>query len=62
MYLAYLYFLGRAKRLAHRIERAGIEMVNLISDAREEGAIVSFREEVEARRRTKRQDKQEGAS
>lgn len=62
MYLAYLYFLGRAKRLAHRIERAGIEMVNLISDAREETAIVSFREEVEARRRTKRQDKQEGAS
>ena len=37
-------------------------MVNLISDAREETAIVSFREEVEARRRTKRQDKKEGAS
>lgn len=62
MYLGYLYFLGRATRLVHRIERAGIEMVNLISDAREETAIVSFREEVEARRRTKRQDKKEGAS
>lgn len=61
MYLFYLYFTGRAKRLAHRIERAGIEMVNLISDSREETAIVSFREEVEARKRSVRKDK-EGAS
>ena len=36
MYLFYLYFLGRAKRLAARIERTGIEMVHLISDAREQ--------------------------
>ncbi|BCU79622.1 MotA/TolQ/ExbB proton channel family protein [Luteolibacter sp. LG18] len=62
MYLFYLYFLGRAKRLVHRIERAGIEMVNLISDAREETAIVSFREEVEARKRTARKAKGEDAS
>jgi biopolymer transport protein ExbB len=61
MYVFYLYFLGRAKRLAHRIERAGIEMVNLICDAREETAIVSFREEVEARRKG-RKEFQEGAS
>lgn len=32
MYLFYLYFVGRAKRLVRRIERAGIEMVHLISD------------------------------
>jgi biopolymer transport protein ExbB len=38
MYLFYLYFLGRARRLIHRLERAGIETVNLIVDARmEEG-------------------------
>lgn len=36
MYLFYLYFLGRAKRLLRRIERAGIEMVHLISDTREQ--------------------------
>jgi len=36
MYLFYLYFVGRAKRLVHRIERAGIEMVHLISDVRDE--------------------------
>jgi len=61
MYIFYLYFLGRAKRLVHRIERAGIEMVNMISDAREETAIVSFREEVEARKLTARKKQQEEA-
>ena len=35
-YLFYLYFYGRAKRLVHRIERAGIEVVNLICDQTEE--------------------------
>jgi biopolymer transport protein ExbB len=45
MYLFYLYLLGRAMRLIHRIERAGIEIVNIIADAREERGIVSFREE-----------------
>lgn len=39
MYLFYLYFLGRAKRLVHRIERAGIEMIHLISDTREQERI-----------------------
>ena len=34
-YLFYLYFLGRAKRLVHRIERGAIEIVNIICDERE---------------------------
>lgn len=46
MYLFYLYLLGRAKRLVHRIERAGIEMVHLIADAREEEEFAPFRGEV----------------
>jgi biopolymer transport protein ExbB len=50
-YLFYLYFVGRAKRLMHRIERAGIEMLNIISDAREDGEIVSFRDELVAQER-----------
>ncbi len=33
-YLFYLYFVGRAKRLVHRIERAAIEIVNIICDER----------------------------
>jgi biopolymer transport protein ExbB len=51
MYLSYLYFLGRAKRLVHRIERAGIELINLISDAREEEEFAPFRGEVTAGRK-----------
>lgn len=35
MYIFYLHFVGRSKRLLHRIERAGIEVVNVICDARE---------------------------
>jgi len=46
LYLFYLYFHGRAKRLVHRIERAGIEMVHLISDAQEEEEFAPFRGEV----------------
>lgn len=53
-YVFYLYFLGRAKRLMHRLERAGIEVVNVLCDAREEGEIVSFRDEVEARKKGRR--------
>ena len=53
MYLFYLYFLGRAKRLIHRIERAGIEMVHLIADAREEEEFAPFRGEVTAGRKGK---------
>jgi hypothetical protein len=40
--------MGRAKRLVHRIERAGIEMVHLIADAREEEEFAPFRGEVTA--------------
>ncbi|MFC5049148.1 MotA/TolQ/ExbB proton channel family protein [Rubritalea spongiae] len=42
-YLFYMYFLGRVKRMVHSIERAGIEMVNVICDSREATSdIVSF--------------------
>lgn len=34
MYVFYLYFMGRAQRLMHRLERTGIETVNMVSDAR----------------------------
>ncbi len=44
-YLFYLFFYGRVKRAVHRIERTGIEMVNIICDAREQAEIVSFRSE-----------------
>ncbi len=53
-YLFYLYFLGRAKRLFHRIERTGIEMVNIICDARSDTGIVSIRDEIESRGREKK--------
>lgn len=45
VYLFYLFFYGRVKRMLHRIERTGIEMVNIICDAREQAEIVSFRKE-----------------
>lgn len=51
MYLLYLYFLGRAKRLARRIERVGIEIVHLIADTREEDEYAPFRGEVAAGKR-----------
>ena len=54
-YLFYLYFVGRAKRLFHRIERAGIEMVNIVCDARSETGIVSIRDEIESRERRGRE-------
>ena len=43
-YLFYLFFYGRVKRMVHRIERTGIEMVNMICDAREQGEDISFRD------------------
>lgn len=49
-YLFYLAMLGRAKRLLYRLQRTGIEVVNLIVDARSNSEIVSFREEVEAQK------------
>lgn len=48
-YVFYLSMVGKAKRLLHRLERTGIEVVNLIADARSETEIVSFRDEIEAR-------------
>lgn len=57
-YLFYMYFLGRAHRMVHRIERAGIEMVNVICDAREATSdIVSFGDEAAEARRTSSQRK-----
>ena len=43
--------LGKGKRLLHRLERTGIEVVNLIADSRAESEIVSFRAGLEARER-----------
>lgn len=52
-YLFYMYFVGRSKRMVHRIERAGIEMVNVICDAREATSdIVSFGDKAAEARRT----------
>ncbi|MEM1082530.1 MAG: MotA/TolQ/ExbB proton channel family protein [Verrucomicrobiota bacterium] len=53
-YLFYVYFHARAKRLFHRIERTGIEMVNIVCDARAETGIVSIRDEIETRKRQDR--------
>jgi len=55
-YLFYLYFYGRSKRLVHALERAGIEMVNLISDqkqAEKEGKGVTSSEVIEEKKRSK---------
>ncbi len=52
MYLFYLYFLARAKRLVRRLERAGIEVVHLIADMREEEEFAPFRGEVVAGRKS----------
>lgn len=48
-YVFYLAMIGKGKRLLYRLERTGIEVVNLIADARSQTEIVSFRDEVEAR-------------
>jgi len=45
VYLFYLFFFGRVKRMVHRIERTGVEMVNIVCDAREQAEIVSFSQE-----------------
>ena len=46
-YLMYLYLYGKAQRMIHRLERAGIETVNIVCDSREHDRIVSFREGME---------------
>ncbi|MGC6426097.1 MAG: MotA/TolQ/ExbB proton channel family protein [Akkermansiaceae bacterium] len=48
-YLFYLYFFGKARHLIHRLERAGIEAINIVCDGREHDRIVSFRDEIEGR-------------
>ncbi|MEP4079643.1 MotA/TolQ/ExbB proton channel family protein [Haloferula sp.] len=53
-YIFYVYFHARSKRLFHRIERTGIEMVNIVCDARAETGIVSIRDEIETRERRDR--------
>ncbi len=53
MYVFYLYFVGRSKRLVARIERAGIEIVHMIADAREEEEFAPFRGEVRLGRKRK---------
>lgn len=45
MYIFYLYFVGRSKRLVSRIERVGIEIVHMIADVREEEEFAPFRGE-----------------
>lgn len=52
MYIFYLYFVGRSKRLVSRIERAGIEIVHLIADAREEEEYAPFRGETASARKS----------
>lgn len=51
MYLFHLYFASSARRLIHRIERAGIEIVHLIADTREEELYDPMRGEVSAGRK-----------
>jgi biopolymer transport protein ExbB len=50
-YVFYLSMVGKGNRLLSRLERTGIEVVNLIADARSQTEIVSFRDGVEARER-----------
>jgi len=53
-YVMYFYICGKARRLMHRLERAGIEAVNVVCDCQQEDRIVSFREEVEAREKAEK--------
>jgi biopolymer transport protein ExbB len=57
MYVFYLYFVGRSKRLVSRIERVGIEIVNMIADAREELEFAPFRGETSSGRKRSSSDK-----
>ncbi len=62
MYIFYLYFVGRSKRLVSRIERAGIEVVHLIADAREEEDYAPFRGETTGARKHSANNKKSKAS
>ncbi len=46
-YLFYLWMVGKAKRLLHRIELVGIEMTHMIADSKEQRQVLSFREGIE---------------
>lgn len=48
-YLFYLYFVGRTKRLVHRIERGAIEIVNIICDQRDGRNIVEAENSAEVK-------------
>jgi biopolymer transport protein ExbB len=62
-YLFYMYYVSRAKRMVHRIERAGIEMVNVICDAREaESSILSIGDELAKARRGTQKSQENMAS
>ena len=64
MYIFYLYFVGRAKRLVGRLERTGIEIVHMIADAREEEEFAPFRGETthgKKRARPRKKEKPEKA-
>lgn len=60
-YIFYLSMLAKGKRLLARLERTGIEVVNLIADSQSQTEIVSFREELEARVKTEREERAEGS-
>lgn len=49
-YLTFAYLASKARDLRHDMERAGIEIVNLIDDARRDGEIVEFRRETPKKR------------
>ncbi len=53
-YLVYLHLYGKACGMLHRLERAGIEAVNIVCDHRESDRIVPFREDLESSREGRR--------
>ena len=46
-YLAYAFLSAKVRSIMHELERAGIEIVNLIEDARNNDNIVEFPQEAE---------------
>jgi biopolymer transport protein ExbB len=46
-FIFYAYLVTRARHLMHDMERAGIEMVNLIGDARDAGLLTPTDEAAE---------------
>lgn len=58
-YIFYLYLVGRAKRLVHRIERGAVEVVNVICDAREQKEQEPLKPKVPKTTKPKRSTKEE---